>query len=114
MFFFANTLQPAFRAWFYPSEPAGEAQAEAAKAQARARIEATWARLDSHLAAHGPYLLGETVSTPDFLMTMLMRWSRNMPRTATAWPALARYAAVMKARPAFKEVYAREGLTDWT
>jgi len=114
MFFLANTLQPAFRAWFYPAEPAGEAHIDAAKAQARARIEATWARLDAHLAAHGPYLLGEAVSTPDFMMTMLMRWSRNMPRPATAWPALARLATTMKARPAFKEVYAREGLTDWT
>jgi len=114
MFFLANTLQPAFRAWFYPTEPAGEANVEATKAQARARIEAAWARLDAHLAAHGPYLLGDALSTPDFMLTMLMRWSRNMPKTATAWPALERYAAAMKARPSFKELYAREGLTDWT
>jgi hypothetical protein len=38
----------------------------------------------------------------------------DMPRTATKWPALARLATAMKARPSFKEVYAREGLTDWT
>jgi glutathione S-transferase len=114
MCFLVNTVQPAFRAWFYPAEPAGEANAEPAKVHARARIEAAWDRLDAHLAARGPYLLGEAVSTPDFMMTMLMRWSRNMPRPATTWPALERYAAVMKARPAFKEVYARDGLTDWT
>ena len=114
MFFLANTMQPAFRAWFYPIEPAGEANIEATKAHARARIEAAWTQLDTHLAAHGPYLLGDKLTTPDFLLTMLMRWSRNMPKTALAWPALARLAAVMKARPAFKEVYAREGLTDWT
>jgi glutathione S-transferase len=114
MVFFANTLQPAFRAWFYPTEPAGEAQVDAVKAVARTRIEAAWDRLDGHLAARGPYLLGDAVSTPDFLATMLMRWSRNMPRTATAWPALERYAARMKARPTFRELYAREGLTDWT
>lgn len=114
MFFLANSMQPSFRAWFYPTEPAGEANTEAAKAQARARIEAGWAQLDAHLAANGPYLLGDKLTTPDFMMTMLMRWSRNMPKTATAWPALARHAATMKARPSFKEVYAREGLTDWT
>lgn len=113
-FFFANTMQPAFRGWFFPAEPAGEANADAAKLHARARIEAAWARLDTHLAAHGPYLLGDKIATPDFLLTMLMRWSRNMPKTALAWPALERHAAAMKARPAFKEVYAREGLTDWT
>jgi glutathione S-transferase len=114
MFFLANTLQPAYRAWFYSTEPAGEANVDAVKAQARGRIEAAWTQLDNHLAAHGPYLLGDQLSAPDFMLTMLMRWSRNMPRVATEWPALARHAAAMKARPAFKEVYRREGLTDWT
>jgi glutathione S-transferase len=114
MFFLANTVQPAFRAWFNPTEPAGEANVDAVKACARERIERAWAQVDAHLAARGPHLLGDKLSTPDFMLTMLMRWSRNMPRTATEWPALARLAATMKARPAFKEVYAREGLTDWT
>jgi glutathione S-transferase len=112
--FCANTLQPAFRAWFYATEPAGEANVEVVKAQARARIEAAWDRVDRHLAAHGSYLLGDNPSTADFLLTMLMRWSRNMPKPANAWPAVDRLAALMKARPAFKEVYAIEGLTDWT
>ncbi|HEY0476074.1 MAG TPA: glutathione S-transferase family protein [Kofleriaceae bacterium] len=114
MLFLANTLQPAFRAWFNPHEPAGEAHVEAAQIQARARIEDAWTVLDAHLAARGPHLLGDQPTTPDFMLTMLMRWSRNMPKTATAWPALARLATMMKARPSFKEVYAREGLTDWT
>ena len=112
--FMANTLQPAYRAWFYPTEPAGEAHVDAVKAQARARIEAAWARVDAHLAASGPYLLGDTLSAADFLLTMLMRWSRNMPRPAHTWAANAAHAARMKARPSFREVYAREGLTDWT
>ena len=114
MLFLANTLQPAFRAWFYPHEPAGEAHVDAVKAQARARIEAGWDQLDAHLAARGPHLLGDQLTAADFMLTMLMRWSRNMPKMATAWPALARLATAMKARPSFKEVYAREGLTDWT
>jgi len=114
MFFLANTMQPAFRAWFYPTEPAGEAHVDDVKAQARARIEGGFTQLDAHLAAHGPHLLGDQLTTADFMLTMLMRWSRNMPKTATTWPALARLAAIMKARPSFKEVYAREGLTDWT
>lgn len=37
-FYGANTLQPAFRNWFYPTEAAGAAHAEAVKAQARDRI----------------------------------------------------------------------------
>jgi glutathione S-transferase len=114
MLFCANTLQPAYRAWFYPTEPAGEPHVDAVKAQARARIEAAWAQVGAHLAAHGPHLLGDKLTAADFMLTMLMRWSRNMPRPAHTWPAIGRLAAAMKARPSFKDLYAREGLTDWT
>jgi glutathione S-transferase len=114
MFFMANTLQPAYRAWFYAEEPAGAEHAEAAKAQARAKIEAAWQQVADHLDAHGPFLLGERLSAADFMLTMLMRWSRNMPRPAHSWPSLQAHAQVMKARPAFRETYAREGLSDWT
>lgn len=113
MLYLANTLQPAFRAWFYPHEFAGEANVDATKACARVRIEAAWDQLAAGLAARGPYLLGERPTAPDFMLTMLLRWSRNMPRPGTEWPALARLAAAMKARPAWKELYAREGLTEW-
>ena len=115
MFFMANTLQPAYRAWFYPTEPAGEANVEAVRQQARQQIETAWARVADHLAEQGSdYLLGGTPSAADFLLTMLMRWSRNMPRPTDIWPVLQVYAQRMKALPSFKEVYAREGLTDWT
>lgn len=113
MFFCANTLQPAFRAWWYPTEPAGEANVDAVQASARARIETAFERVDAHLAANGPYLLGERISAADFMFTMMMRWSRNMPRPATAWPQLAALAARMKARPSFRTLYEREGLTEW-
>ncbi len=109
----ANTVQPPFRTWFYPSEPAGEVNAELSKDVARQRIEAAWERVDAHLAVHGPYLLGEKLSAADFLLTMLMRWSRNMPRPATEWPALRALAERMKARPSFAKLYAAEGLTEW-
>lgn len=115
MFFMANTLQPAYRAWFYPTEPAGAGNVEAVKEQARQKIETAWARVADHFAARGgPYLLGESLSAADFLLTMLMRWSRNMPRPSDSWPVLQAHAQRMKARPAFREVYARESLSDWT
>ena len=114
MVYLANTVMPAFRVWFYPHEPAGEAGTDAATAVSRERLEAIWDRVDAHLAAQaGPYMLGERLSTVDFLATMLMRWSRNMPKPATAWPNIARYLARMRAMPSLREVHAREGLTDW-
>ena len=114
MLFCAYTLMPAYRRWFYPHEPAGEGQVAAVQARALEEIVAAWEQVDAHLAANGPYLLGERLSAADFVLTMLMRWSRNMPRPSDRWPALAAHASRMKALPSFAEVYRREGLTDWT
>ena len=114
MVYLANTVMPGFRAWFYPDEPAGEAGAPAAAEVARVRLEGVWDRIDAHLAGRsGPYMLGERLSTVDFMATMLMRWSRNMPKPASQWPNIARYLSTMRAMPSLREVHAREGLTDW-
>ncbi|RZA21127.1 MAG: glutathione S-transferase [Lysobacteraceae bacterium] len=113
MFNLANMVQPLFRQWWYPGEPAGEANADIVRAHCAPRIEAQWQRIDDHLATHGPYLLGADASVADFYLAMLMRWSRNMPRPATEWPRLAALAQLMKARPSFATLYAREELTEW-
>lgn len=110
---FANTLQPAFRQWFYPQDFARSEHEQDSKAAARRRIEGVWQRLDAHLAAHGPYVAGDEFSVADLYATMLMRWSRNMPEPATAWPALAELAARVKARPSWKRLYEIEGLSEW-
>ena len=114
MFHLSNTLQPAFRTWFYPEGAAGAANIDAAKAEVRPRIEATWERIASHLSSSGPMMCGERLSAVDFFATMLMRWSRNMPRPATSWAEIASYVAKMKARPSFRELYAREELAEWS
>jgi glutathione S-transferase len=114
MFNLANMVQPLFRQWWYPQEPAGESNSEAVRAHCATRIEAEWLRIDAHLAANGPYLLGERLSVADFYLTMLMRWSRNMPRQAIEWAHLAALASAMKARPSFRTLYEREGLTEWS
>ena len=108
-----NTVQTAFRGWFYPEEPAGEAGAAAVKEFSRAAIERAWNRVDAHLAATGPYIAGRQLTAADFLVTMLMRWSRNMPRPAQEWTSIGGYVARMKARPSFRALYEREGLTEW-
>jgi glutathione S-transferase len=113
LFHLSNTLQSAFRDWFYSDQQAGAAAAELVQTTARGRIESGWSRVAAQLAAGGPYLVGDRVSAADFLATMLMRWSRNMPKPATEWPGIADYVARMKARPSFKVLYEREGLTEW-
>ncbi|HEY9144266.1 MAG TPA: glutathione S-transferase family protein [Arenimonas sp.] len=111
--FLANTLQPAFRDWYYPEEAAGPEHAEAVRTRAAETIDAAWDQVEAHLAKRGPYLLGPSVSAADFLLTMLMRWSRNLPRQATEWPQLGALAQRMKARPGFRLLYEREGLQEW-
>ena len=108
-----NTVQTAFRGWFSPQEPAGEAAGQRVKEFSRELVERAWDRVDARLAASGGYIAGARPSAADFLATMLMRWSRNMPKPATEWPAIREYVTRMKARPSFREVYAREGLTEW-
>ena len=113
MFHLSNTLQAAFRDWFYPERQGGAAATESLKESARGRIESAFDRIEAQIASGGPYILGDRAGAVDFLGTMLMRWSRNMPKPATSWPAIAGYVARMKARPSFKVLYEREGLTEW-
>ncbi|GAB6197361.1 glutathione S-transferase family protein [Lysobacter xanthus] len=113
MFHLANAVQPLFRIWWYPHEVAGEANAVVSREHVVPRIEAAWQRIDDHLAAHGPFLLGVGPTVADFYLTMLLRWSRGMPRPGDRWPHLGALASAMKARPSFARLYEREGLTEW-
>jgi len=109
----ANNLGNNFRLWFYPSDVGSTNEGSALRSAIQQRIEAVWATLDARLADNGPYLLGETFSGADLMLTMYMRWSRNMPRPATAWPALQEYADMMRARPSWRHVTEVEALTGW-
>ena len=109
----ANSFQPNFRAWFYPHAPAGPDQANAVRASARAQIEQAWTRIDARLAGCDAFLFGGEMTIADFLLVMLVRWSRNMPRPAADWPALGAYLGRIAAMTSLHEVQAREGLADW-
>ncbi|MGV2292970.1 glutathione S-transferase family protein [Trinickia sp. YCB016] len=113
MIYFANGLLPAMRNWFYADEDGAPANAAAVKEFSREQIEADMERLDQRLSDGRTYLIGNRLSTADFLAVMLLRWTRNMPRPATTWPNLARYIQTLRATPAFLELNAREGLTEW-
>lgn len=113
MAWLTNTLQCDYRHWFYPEEAAGPEAVVGAQREARARVENGLARLDAHFADGRSYMLGDAMTAVDFMAGMLTRWSRNMPRPATAWPHLKTYVDRMRARPALRAVHAREGLSDW-
>lgn len=107
MIWLANGPMASFRLWFYEDDLPG-----ADRAALQARIEGCWARVDAHLAGRR-FMVGDALSTVDLQLAMLARWSRNMPRPATAWPNVAAWLAPLRARPALREVHVREGLSDW-
>jgi glutathione S-transferase len=111
--FFASSLAPAYRQWFYPMDLGSAKHPPFVREALRTRIEGAWSLVDAHLAANGPYMLGEQFSAVDLLAVMYMRWSRNMPRPVTAWPALKAYADRLRARPSWARLYEIEGLTEW-
>jgi glutathione S-transferase len=113
MLFLATALGAPFRSWFLPHDLAMESLPDPVRDGLRAKLEAAYAQLDTHLAAHGPHMLGAQLSAVDLLALMYMRWSRNMPRPATEWPALRAFADRLRQRPSWKKLYEAEGLTEW-
>ncbi|MBL0121905.1 MAG: glutathione S-transferase family protein, partial [Betaproteobacteria bacterium] len=100
--YLSNSLAATYRFWFYPTDLGAPEHTAEVRAALQRKIESVWDRLDAHLAANGPYLLGENFSAADLLLIMLMRWSRNMPRSALEWTALKEYAGRMRARASWK------------
>ena len=113
MIYFANTILPAMRDWFYADIDGDKESQEAKRNLARFRLEAAWEKLDKKISDGRSYLVGDKLTTADLMATMLMRWSRNMPRPATTWPHLQRYVATLKNRPTYIALHSKEGLSDW-
>ena len=110
--YLSNALAATYRLWFYAPDLGFDEYPPLVRAAIQKKIEGTFDLLDAHLSAHGPYMLGE-FSGVDLLLTMLMRWSRNMPKPATQWPALKVLADLVRARASWKKLYEVEGLTEW-
>jgi glutathione S-transferase len=111
--FGSNALGASYRNWFYPADLGASEHPPAVRAALQARIEKLWTRIDGQLASRGPYLLGEEISAVDLLLIMYMRWSRRMPRTALDWPALKRFATLMRQRKSWQRLCDIENLEEW-
>ncbi|WP_049623400.1 glutathione S-transferase family protein [Frateuria defendens] len=108
-----NAPMPLFRLLAYPADLGAERHAPETRAALERRLEACWDFIDAHVTKAGPYLLGAACTSADLLLAMLMRWSRHAPRPATAWPALARLADLVRTRPSWRRVHELEGLAAW-
>lgn len=113
MIFFANTILPAMRDWFYADSDGAGQNPEVIQNLARYRLEQAWDRLNATLADGREFLVGDQFSTADMMAVMLMRWTRNMPRPALTWQHISRYVVPIRNRDSFITLNNREGLTDW-
>jgi len=111
--YLSNSLMSTYRLWFYPADLGTDEHESKVRKALQKKIESAWDLLNSQLSDHGPYLLGANFSGADLLLTMLMRWSRNMPRPATEWPALKTLADLVRARSSWKTLCELEALSDW-
>lgn len=99
-----NTLQPAMLRFYYPDRVADSAAEASVKQVALDEIAMLWGRIDAHLAAHGPYLLGARFSAADLFAHMLSTWQMSCPGIYDRFPAVKRLADLVASRPAIQRV----------
>jgi glutathione S-transferase len=101
----SNTVQPAMLRFYYPDRHVTEAaNAPQVTDKAREEITTLWSRIDAHLQAKGPYLLGARYSAADAFCTMLATWTDPCPEAAQRFPALQQLVERVLARPAIQRV----------
>ncbi|MEQ9349912.1 MAG: glutathione S-transferase family protein, partial [Alphaproteobacteria bacterium] len=74
---------------------------------ARKQLDDLWQAVDRHLSAGGPYLLGKSVTTPDFHLHLMELWDPDPKRLAATFRHVGKHMERMAARPAVKRVVAQ-------
>ncbi|WP_339935919.1 glutathione S-transferase family protein [Undibacterium luofuense] len=113
LFYLSHNLHATYRLWFYPETLGFSDYPSGLKEDLQTRMAGFWDFLEAHLQKSGPYLCGDQLSLADFYLTVLMRWSRHMPRPATGWPALQQLAARVAQRPSWQLMCERESPEPW-
>jgi glutathione S-transferase len=109
--YLTNTVQAEMLVYFYPERwAAGAAGATDVRRHAEAHLAEMLDRIETSLAASGPYLLGPDFSAADLYLLMLGRWSRGFNRPARTRTHLGRLMEKVMARPAVQRAFAAEGL----
>lgn len=111
--YLTNTVQPAFLSFLHPERyTADAAGAAGVKEQANDALARMREFLAGELAARGPYLLGERMTSADFYLFMLTRWGRRLAEKWWDEPALGAHYRLVDERPAVQRVREQEGLDD--
>jgi glutathione S-transferase len=104
MMFLTNTIQPADLRYYYTERYTKSGDLDGIKQAAQDEIAAAWARIDAHLAAQGPYLLGDRYSAVDIFCHMLSTWQECCPKLYERFPHVKKLADLVSARPAIQHM----------
>jgi glutathione S-transferase len=101
----SNTLQPAILRFYYSDRYTSAADgAKAVVEKACEEVTTLWQRIEDHLKAKGPYLLGDRFSAADIFCYMLSTWQDPCPNTYARFPSVKRLADLVSARPAIAKI----------
>ena len=70
------------------------------RAFALGKLPARLDHLDRHLAAHGPWLVGDRFTVADAYLLVVLNWPGSLGIDLASWPAVAAYHAQATSRPA--------------
>ncbi len=96
--FIATELHKMFSPWLFHPEYGLQAQDVA-----RAKIAERLTHVERHLAASGPFLLGETFTVADAYLFTIVGWSDVTKVDLSPFPRLRNFMARIGARPAVRE-----------
>ncbi|KYB44831.1 glutathione S-transferase [Brucella anthropi] len=103
--FIATELHKMFSPWLFHPEYGVQAQEVA-----RAKIAQRLAHVERHLAAAGPFLLGETFTAADAYLFTIVGWSDFARVDLSAFPHLRDFQARVGERPAVRKAMHAEGM----
>jgi len=108
LFYMTNTLQEAYKLYYYPTRFAGaEADLDATRTRALALLQTRWAVVEDLLKpAGGPFFFGERFSALDIYLVMLVTWHPDRAALLAALPAVKRCFEAAAKVPALAQVLA--------
>ncbi len=109
LFYLSTTLQEAYKRVYYPRRFSSD-PADAPRIQARAReaLMECWQAVERHLAAEGPFHLGDRFSLLDLYTTMLATWFTPQDELFGACPGVAACHREVAQRPAVARCLSRQ------
>lgn len=102
--FISSELHKTYSLLFHPEYGAPAADA------ARSKIAERLAHVEKHLAAKGPFLLGESFTAADAYLFTIVGWSAFTKVDLAAFPTVRAYMERVGARPRVQEAMLAEGM----